>query len=287
MEKILEFINVTKIYKNFILDNVSFSLEKGAIMGFVGENGAGKTTTIKLMINAIGKNSGEINIFGKDNDKEEVFIKNNIGYVPDEDYFEPRSNLMNYAKALEVFYDNWSYETFKKYVDLWRLPLDKKIGEYSKGMKTKAMIALALAHNPRLLILDEPTADLDPVARQELLDVLRDFVADGEKSVFFSTHITSDLDKVADYITIIHRGRILETMSMDQLEEKYVLLQGGIEQLKSLDKEFVGIKKGSVTFEGIITRDKANKFFPDIKGSKPNVESILTYSIWGDSNGRG
>ncbi|NLM34149.1 MAG: ABC transporter ATP-binding protein [Clostridiales bacterium] len=154
-------------------------------------------------------------------------------------------------------------------------------------MKTKAMIALALAHNPRLLILDEPTADLDPVARQELLDVLRDFVADGEKSVFFSTHITSDLDKVADYITIIHRGRILETMSMDQLEEKYVLLQGGIEQLKSLDKEFVGIKKGSVTFEGIITRDKANKFFPDIKGSKPNVESILTYSIWGDSNGRG
>lgn len=287
MEKILEFINVTKIYKNFILDNVSFSLEKGAIMGFVGENGAGKTTTIKLMINAIGKNSGEINIFGKDNDKEEVFIKNNIGYVPDEDYFEPRSNLMNYAKALEVFYDNWSYETFKKYVDLWRLPLDKKIGEYSKGMKTKAMIALALAHNPRLLILDEPTADLDPVARQELLDVLRDFVADGEKSVFFSTHITSDLDKVADYITIIHRGRILETMSMDQLEEKYVLLQGGIEQLKSQDKEFVGIKKGSVTFEGIITRDKANKFFPDIKGSKPNVESILTYSIWGDSNGRG
>lgn len=287
MEKILEFINVTKIYKNFILDNVSFSLEKGAIMGFVDENGAGKTTTIKLMINAIGKNSGEINIFGKDNDKEEVFIKNNIGYVPDEDYFEPRSNLMNYAKALEVFYDNWSYETFKKYVDLWRLPLDKKIGEYSKGMKTKAMIALALAHNPRLLILDEPTADLDPVARQELLDVLRDFVADGEKSVFFSTHITSDLDKVADYITIIHRGRILETMSMDQLEEKYVLLQGGIEQLKSLDKEFVGIKKGSVTFEGIITRDKANKFFPDIKGSKPNVESILTYSIWGDSNGRG
>lgn len=152
MEKILEFINVTKIYKNFILDNVSFSLEKGAIMGFVDENGAGKTTTIKLMINAIGKNSGEINIFGKDNDKEEVFIKNNIGYVPDEDYFEPRSNLMNYAKALEVFYDNWSYETFKKYVDLWRLPLDKKIGEYSKGMKTKAMIALALAHNPRLLI---------------------------------------------------------------------------------------------------------------------------------------
>ena len=129
--------------------------------------------------------------------------------------------------------------------------------------------------------MDEPTADLDPVARQELLDVLRDFVADGEKSVFFST-LTSDLDKVADYITIIHRGRILETMSMDQLE-KSMCLQGGIEQLKSLDR-ICRIKR-YVTFEGIITRDKANKFFPDIKGSKPNVESILTYSIWGDSNG--
>lgn len=218
---------------------------------------------------------------GKDNVKEEVFVKNHIGYVPDEDYFGPNSNLINHAKAIKVFYDNWSHETFKKYVDLWKLPLDKKISEYSKGMKTKAMLALALAHNPSLLILDEPTAGLDPVARLELLDLLRDFVADGERSVFFSTHITSDLDKVADYITLIHRGRILETLAVDELEEKYILLQGGIEQLNGLEKEFVGIRKGGVTFEGLITREKANKYFPDLKGNKPNVENLLTHSILG------
>lgn len=286
MENILELIDVTKIFKGFILDSVSFSLEKGAIMGFVGENGAGKTTTIKLMLNSIGKTSGKIKILGKDNVKEEVFVKSQIGYVPDEDYFAEGSNLLNYAKSIKIFYDNWSDDTFIKYVEQWRLPLDKKFSEYSKGMKTKAMLALALAHNPKLLILDEPTSGLDPVARIELLDLLREFVADGEKAVFFSTHITSDLDKVADYITLIHKGRILETLPIDKLEEKYILLQGGIEELKGLEKEFVGIKKGSLTFEGLITREKANKHFPELKGNKPNVEHLLTYSIWGENGGR-
>ena len=281
MENILEVNNLCKEFKGFKLDSVSFQLEKGSIMGFVGENGAGKTTTIKLILNAIGKSSGEIKVLGKDNVKEEVYVKSQLGYVPDEDYFIPNSTLHSHAKALELFYENWNEEIFQKYVSLWQLSLNKKISEFSKGMKTKAMLALAFAHEPKLLVLDEPTAGLDPVARIELLDILRDFVADGERSVFFSTHITSDLDKVADYITVIHKGKVLESLSVDKLEEKYVVLTGGIEQLKGLDKEFVGIRKGDVTFEGLITREKASKYFSGIKGNKPNVENLMTFSIWG------
>lgn len=284
MENILVVNNLCKEFKGFKLDNVSFALEKGAIMGFVGENGAGKTTTIKLILNAIGKSSGEIKVLGRDNVKEEVYVKSHLGYVPDEDYFIPNSTLHSHAKALKLFYENWNEEVFQKYISLWQLSLNKKISEFSKGMKTKAMLALAFAHQPKLLVLDEPTAGLDPVARIELLDILRDFVADGERSVFFSTHITSDLDKVADYITVIHKGKVLESLSIDKLEERYVVLTGGIEQLKGLDKEFVGIRKGDVTFEGLITREKANKYFNGMKGNKPNVENLMTFSIWGTSD---
>ncbi|MDP4178738.1 MAG: ABC transporter ATP-binding protein [Bacillota bacterium] len=282
MENILEVINLNKNLNKFELNNVNFTLERGAIMGFVGENGAGKTTTLKLLLNSMAKTSGQIKIFGKDNVNDEVYIKSRIGYVPDEDYFLSNSTINNHAKALKVFYDNWNDEIFKQYTSKWNLPLNKKISEFSKGMKTKAMIALALSHEPELLILDEPTAGLDPMARIELLDLLREFSGDGEKSVLFSTHITSDLDKVADYITLIHEGKIIESLSMDKLEEKYVMLNGGIEELKGLEKEFIGIRKGEVTFEGLILREKASRYFSDLKPNKPNVENILTFSIWGN-----
>ncbi|SHI01159.1 ABC-2 type transport system ATP-binding protein [Clostridium grantii DSM 8605] len=134
----------------------------------------------------------------------------------------------------------------------------------------------------KLLILDEPTAGLDPMARIEVLDILREFVADGEKSVFFSTHITSDLDKIADYITLIHKGRIVDSLSLDKLEEKYIMISGALEELKTLENEFVGIKKGDFSFTGLILRDKAIKYFSHIKGIKPSIEDFLTYNIWGD-----
>jgi ABC-2 type transport system ATP-binding protein len=281
MENILEVLSLNKEFNGFKLENVTFTLEKGSIMGFIGQNGAGKTTTIKLMLNAIGKSSGQIKIFGRDNVDEEVYVKSHIGYVPDEDYFMSSSTVRNHAKALRVFYDNWSEDIFNDYVSKWKIPLNQKISEFSKGMKTKAMFALAFAHQPSLLILDEPTAGLDPVARIEVLDILREFVSDGEKSVFFSTHITSDLDKVADYITLIHGGKIIESLSVDKLEEKYIVLTGGIEELKGLENHFVGIRKGEIAFEGLILREKAHKYFKDIKGIKPNVENLLTFSIWG------
>lgn len=281
MDNILEVLNLNKEFTGFSLDNVTFTLEKGCIMGFIGQNGAGKTTTIRLILNAIGKSSGQIKIFGKDNVVDEVYVKSRIGYVPDEDYFMSTSTLQNHAEALQVFYDNWSEDIFNNYVFKWKIPLKQKIGEFSKGMKTKAMFALAFAHQPNLLILDEPTAGLDPVARIEILDILREFVSDGEKSVFFSTHITSDLDKIADYITLIHGGKIIESLSIDKLEEKYIVLSGGMEELKGLEHQFIGIRKGEITFEGLILREKANEYFKGIKGTNPSVENLLTFSIWG------
>ncbi|MBU3144674.1 ABC transporter ATP-binding protein [Clostridium sp. CF012] len=284
MKNILEVLNLNKDFRNFSLHNVNFTLKKGCIMGFIGENGAGKTTTIKLILNAIGKTSGQIKILGKDNVEQEIYVKSHIGYIPDEDYFVSTSTVHNHAKALSLFYDNWSEDIFNNYVSKWKIPLKQKIGEFSNGMKTKAMFALAFAHQPNLLILDEPTAGLDPVARIEILDILREFVSDGEKSVFFSTHITSDLDKIADYITLIHGGKIIESLSIDKIEEKYIVLAGGIEELKGLEHQFVGIRKGEIAFEGLILREKANEYFKNIKGTNPSVENLLTFNIWGCDN---
>ncbi len=281
MENILEIVNLNKKFESFSLKDVSFSLEKGSIMGFIGENGAGKTTTIKLILNALGKSSGQIKILGRDNIKDEIYVKSHLGYVPDEDYFMGNSTLLKHSNALRVFYDSWSEDIFNNYVSRWNLPLDQKISEFSKGTKTKAMFALAFAHNPSLLILDEPTSSLDPIARIEILDILRDFTSDGEKSVLFSTHITSDLDKIADYITVIHKGKIIKSISMDKLEEKYIVLTGNIKELSGLENQFVGIRKGDIVFEGLILRERANEYFENIKGIKPNVENLLTFSIFG------
>ena len=282
MEHILKIENLSKSYGDFKINNISFELEKGCIMGFVGQNGAGKTSTIKLIMNAIGKDSGNISVFGKDNISEEVFIKSKLGYVPDEDYFISTSTLKGHANALKLFYKTWSEDIFKKYVDLWELPVNKKLQEFSKGMKTKAMLTLAMAHQPELLILDEPTAGLDPVARIEVLDILREFVSDGQKSVLFSTHITSDLDKVADFITIINRGKVIESLSIDKIEEKYVIIMGSLDELTGKEKEFVGVRKGAGSFEGLILRDKADLLYKNVEMRTPNIENMLTFSIWGN-----
>lgn len=284
MDNILEIKGLTKLFKGFKVDNINFALEKGCIMGFIGENGAGKTTTIKMMLNAIEKSAGEIKMFELDHIAHEEEIKERIGYVPADDYFTANSTLHRHVKALKLFYKNWDDQLFNALCTSWKLPLNQKIFEYSKGMKTKAMLALALAHKPELLILDEPTAGLDPVARIEVLDILRDFVANGERSVFFSTHITTDLDKVADYITLIHEGKLRESLPIDAIEEKYAMVDGGIEELKGKEHEFIGIRKGQLRFEGLILREKANKNFDSSRIKTPNIENLLVYTIWGEKD---
>lgn len=282
MDSILSIKGLYKAFDNFKLDNISFELEKGCIMGFIGQNGAGKTSTLKMIMNAIQMDSGEIKVFGKELIQNEVQIKSKIGFIPDDDYFLSLSSLKQHAKTFKLFFETWSDELFQKYIDLWQLPVDKKIMELSKGTKTKAMLALTLAHQPDLLILDEPTAGLDPVARIELLDLLRDYVSDGEKAVLFSTHITSDLDKVADYITIINNGKIIESLSIDKIEEKYVIISGDMDELKGNEAKFIGIRRGSSSFEGLIQREKAATAFPALNRHTPNIENMLTFSIWGN-----
>lgn len=284
LEDLLRLKSVTKYYPSFSLKDISFTVKEGCIMGFIGENGAGKTTTIKLILNAIDKDQGSITIFGLDHEKDEIQVKEQIGYVPAEDYFVANSTLCKHAKMVEAFYPNWDGNLFKALCKSWMLPLEQKIYEFSKGMKTKAMLALALAHRPRLLILDEPTSGLDPVARIEVLDIIRQFVENGERSVLLSTHTTTDLDKVADYITLMHRGRVKESMSIDEIEEKYALVQGNIELVEGREGAFIGLRKGKVTFEGLMLRNTAELIFSQAYIKRPNIENLLVYTIWGDKD---
>lgn len=277
----LEVENVSKNYADFSLDNISFRIEKGMVMGLVGENGAGKTTIIKLILNAMERTSGNIRIFGMDNINEEIEAKERIGYVSDEDFLLVNSNIKKYAKAFAHVYKNWNQELFEKYARMWKIPAKKKFSEYSKGMKTKAMLALALAHNPDMLILDEPTAGLDPVARIEVLDILREIVADGERAVLFSTHITGDLDKIADSITVLIDGKVTESMAIDKIEDKYAVISGSLSSLDSYNTKLcIGIRKGTQNFEALTERKNIDNF-KDVNVHTPNIENLLTFSIWG------
>ncbi len=272
--------NLGKIYSDFELKDVSFEVEKGSIMGLVGQNGAGKTTVMRLIMNMIDKNSGRISVFGYDNLVDEISAKNLIGYVADEDFLINSATLNEHRNAFKIMFENWSDDIFDKYVAQFELPRKKKVFEFSKGMKTRAMIALALAHQPQILILDEPTAGLDPVVRIEILDILREFVSDGEKSVLFSTHITSDLDKVADYITMIINGKVVESAGIDEVEEKYVVISGSPDLAKGKERFFIGERVGEINFEALILRNDLSHF-SGVNVQNPTIENILTFNIWG------
>ena len=274
----LEVNGVSKKYKAFGINDLSLKLEKGVIMGLVGQNGAGKTTLIKLIMNIVNSDGGEVSIYGHDNIKEEPEVKNIIGYIADEEYMYFNYTLEKYRRIFSMAFDKWNDEVFYAYCKKFDLPLKKKFKEYSKGMKTKAMIALALAHDPKLLIMDEPTAGLDPVARIEILDILRDFVGDGERSVLFSTHITSDLDKIADYITLIINGEIVDSMPMDMVEEKYVIVSGDKKPTDMQRNYLIGCKERENSFTALAKRADISKL-GDVSVRVPDIENLLIHNI--------
>jgi ABC-2 type transport system ATP-binding protein len=218
--------NLTKRYTDFTLDNISFSLPKGSIMGLVGENGAGKSTTIKLIMNAISRDSGEISVLGCDNRSPDfTTLKNDIGIVLDEAYFPEVITASNVNSIMKYTYSNWSEDTYFNYIKRFALPKDKAFKDFSRGMKMKLAIAVALSHNPKLLILDEATSGLDPMVRDEILDIFNDFTRDEEHSVLLSSHIVSDLEKICDYITFIHRGKLMLCEEKDKLLEEYAIVK--------------------------------------------------------------
>lgn len=200
---------LTKEYPNFILKDISFSLSKGRIMGLIGSNGAGKSTTLKSILNLVHPDRGTIHMFGKDFKKNEQSCKQKIGVVLGGIDFYKQKKLSHITDVTKRFYENWDEDAYQKYLKMFSLVPEKRVKELSTGMKVKYMITLALSHNAKLLILDEPTSGLDPVSRDDLLGLFRQLVKDGERSILFSTHITSDLEKVADDITYIKGGELL------------------------------------------------------------------------------
>lgn len=278
MNNVLEINNITKDYKKFKIDNISFNLPKGYIMGFIGANGVGKTTTIKLILNMIKRESGEIKVFGLDNIREEERIKEQIGVVFDECYYLEDWTLNDVEKAVSMFYKNWNSSIYEKYLKEFNLARDKKVKDLSRGMRMKLMIAVAFSHEAKLLILDEPTSGLDPVARDEFLDILRDYIEDEEKSVIFSSHITSDIEKIADYITYINNGKIIFTGEKDEFLEKYCIIKGGKEDItESQKKEIIGLRMHSTGFEGLIELKKAVGFSSKVIIEKASLDEIMIY----------
>ena len=237
MENILELQQMCKSFpkSNFILDKLSFSLPYGAILGFVGENGAGKTTTIGCILNTIKKDSGKIKLFGKEMLDADTAMREKIGVVYDGNNFPTNWTAKQLAGIMAGFYTQWDNALFQKYIENFKLPTNQKIKHYSRGMTMKLAIAVALSHHPQLLILDEATSGLDPIIRDEMLDVFLDFVQAENHSVLLSSHITSDLEKIADYITFVHNGKLIATVSKNELIYNYAIMRCKESQFLTLD----------------------------------------------------
>ncbi|MGJ7045654.1 ABC transporter ATP-binding protein [Thermoanaerobacterium thermosulfurigenes] len=283
MNNAIEIKKLCKKYKDFSLNNISLNLPMGYIMGFVGQNGAGKTTTIRLILNMIRRDGGEIKIFGLDNVQDEQKIKQDIGVVFDDVYFVDSWKVWEVEKAIKGFYSNWSSKLFNRYTSDFNLPMDKKIRELSRGMKMKLMLAVAMSHEAKLLILDEPTSGLDPVARDELLEILAKYISDGQKSILFSTHITSDLEKIADYITIIDHGNIFYSGTKDDLLDSFCIIKGDMKDLSdSLKEKIIGLTTNIVGFAGLIPSSEIKYLPPQIITDTPSIDEILVFISKGE-----
>ncbi|AIO19093.1 ABC transporter ATP-binding protein YtrB [Candidatus Izimaplasma bacterium HR1] len=267
--------NLTKTYEKFKLDNISFSIPKGYIMGFIGENGAGKTTTINALLNVIKKDSGTVTVFGKNIDEHELELKKNIGFVSG-DSFYLKSKVNDITDVYKRFFTEWDNNVYQEYLKKFDLDPTKRLEELSKGMKMKYSIALALSHHAELLILDEPTSGLDPVARDGLLELFQSLVEDGNVSILFSTHITSDLEKCADYITFIQKGKMIESSSKDDLIDKYRLVNGTVKELDSIKSKLISYKTNAFGFNGLIQTDKVVKS-DSIRYGQPSLDDIMIY----------
>lgn len=278
MENILEIKGLNKAYDTFALKDVSFSLPKGYIMGFVGENGSGKTTTIRSILNMANIDSGKISVFGLDSVTDTIAIKEKLGVVFDSLYLAEHLTAKQIEKQLKPFYKDWDSKEFAGRLKSFGLPDNKRVGEFSKGMKMKFMIAIALSHKADFMILDEPTSGLDPVARDELLDILAEYIENENRSVLFSTHITSDVERIADYVTILHNGKVWFTGTKDELNEKYVILRGAEEDISSALREkcigFHGYRNG---FDALLSTEYLSEVNDKLETEKANIDEILVY----------
>lgn len=278
MSKILEVNGVCKHFQEFTLDNISLTIPTGYIMGFIGENGAGKTTTINLILNMLQKDSGSIQVFGLDHLENEITIKQKIGVVFDNTFYLDEWKVSTVERAISPFYSQWDSATFARYLREFGLSETKKVKDLSRGMKMKLMLAAALSHDAKLLILDEPTSGLDPLARDELMDILSEYIAPGDRSILFSTHITADLERLADYITFIHKGKLVYTGTKDTLMESYRMAKGSIAEL-STDQQglLIGLRKYSTGFEALVRTSDKSKLPTSVLVEIATMDDIMVH----------
>ena len=273
MDCALKVDGLSKKYPDFTLDEVSFCLPYGCIMGLIGENGAGKTTTIKLILDLIKKDGGSVHVLGEDCGR----VKEHIGVVLEESIFPENLAAGHVNLILRNIYRTWDEEKFHSLARRFDLPLKKSIQDYSRGMKTKLALAVALSHASRLLILDEPTSGLDPVVREEILDIFMEFIQDEGRSVLMSTHIVSDLEKAADYITFLHRGKVILSQEKDALLDTFALLKCSPEDLAAIDPAAVrGVRKNAFGVEALVLRDLVKG---DYLLDPASLEAIMLYHI--------
>jgi len=277
MKSILSLDNVTKKYDGFTLDHVSINVPRGCIMGFIGANGAGKTTTIKLILDLIHKDEGQVKVLGQNGRSGLKNVKEDIGVVLDESNFPDNMSVKDVNRIMKNIYQNWDEEQFFEMAQRFDLAPDKIVKNYSRGMKMKLSIAVALSHDAQLLILDEATSGLDPIARDEILDVLLDFIQDERHSVFMSSHIISDLEKACDYITFVHKGKIVFSDTKDELLESYGLLKCSQAEFESLDGSIIkGYRKNSFGVEALVLKKQlAGKHVVD----PASIEDIMLYHV--------
>ena len=279
MDNILEVSGLNKRYRDFALKDISFYLPEGCITGFIGVNGAGKTTTLRSILGLTNKVSGNINFFGMDMDGNK--IKDRIGIVLDEGCFYDELTLSEMKNVIAPAYRNWREQDFTDYMEQFSLNPKQKINTLSKGMRMKYALALALSHKAELLIMDEPTSGLDPLVRSQLLNILKDYMARGGRAVLFSTHITSDLEKIADMLIMIDNGEIVFQEEKDQLLDSCRIIKGSTEKLNTdIRKYFLNIEESAFGFTGVTKQGSdVMELMQDVLSERPAIEDIMLANV--------
>ncbi|MCQ2407189.1 MAG: ABC transporter ATP-binding protein [Oscillospiraceae bacterium] len=280
-ENAIEIKGVTKKYDGFTLNNISFSVPKGSIMGFIGQNGSGKSTTIKAILGIIGIDSGEITIMGRDHLKEEYDLKEDIAAVFDELPFHDSLNAKQISTIMRGMFRNWDKKTFFQYLERFGLPQKKPCGKFSKGMRMKLQIAVALSHGAKLLIMDEATTGLDPVVRNEILDIFFEYLQDENKSILMSSHITSDLERIADCITLIDNGEILLSDYKDSVLEHHAVIKCSKADYAGMDKaDYISARVTDFGAEVMVSdKEKMHQKYPKLMIEPTTLEEIMLFYV--------
>ncbi|MCT1402647.1 sodium ABC transporter ATP-binding protein [Paenibacillus sp. LC231] len=280
----IELRNLTKTYPLFKVDHVSLDVKQGYITGLIGPNGVGKSTLIKMMLGMVRPDSGSVKILGLDMPQHEVDIKQRIGIVSDDCFYYEHLTIRDTKRMIAPFYSHWNEKKFNRYLEQFELSPKKKVEDLSKGMKIKLALAVALSHEAELLVMDEPTSGLDPVFRREMLDLLADMMQDEKNTIIFSTHITTDLDRIADYITFVNDGKLVFNEAKDDVLERYAIVKGDMQLIDSdIRKEFIGIRETTLGFEGLVDnrRKAAQLFSNNAILEKPTLEDIMYFTAKG------